>query len=228
MNIDALASAGIQFIVLLCALALHEFAHAWVADRRGDPLPRQQGRVTLDPFAHLDPIGSFLIPGAMIFLPVLLGGGMPVALIGWGKPVQVSLPNAKTRMWDDILTTLAGPGMNLLLALGVTLLGGVLLGLAAPGSLEVVFSRLIFPALFINLVLVVFNLIPLPPLDGSRVMRYVVGMREETFSLLARNSWWVLLLAINIPEFRQVMGTVVLHCAAPFLWLMERIAVLLA
>lgn len=119
MNPEIFASlrwAGLQFIALVLCVALHEFGHAWAADKRGDPLPRAEGRVTLNPLAHIDPFGTLVIPALMVFLPAL-GGEMPFALIGWGKPVRISLPNPKTRRADEILITLAGPGMNLLLAL---------------------------------------------------------------------------------------------------------------
>ena len=117
IDLEALRWGALKMILLVVSIGLHEFGHAWMADRRGDPLPRAQGRVTLDPLAHIDPIGTLLIPGLMIFWPVLFGGGAPVALIGWGKPVQILLPNPRTRHWDDILSTAAGPAMNLLLCL---------------------------------------------------------------------------------------------------------------
>lgn len=204
MDLEKFSQSGIFFIVLLFSLALHEFAHAWVADKRGDSLPRQQGRVTLDPFAHLDLVGSFLIPGLMIFW------GPGLALIGWAKPVQVSLPNPKTRRMDDILITLAGPGMNLLIAFVLAL---------ALGFTEIFFpmvaQRFLIPALLVNLSLVVFNLLPIPPLDGSRVMRHIVGMSEETYMRLAGFGWIILLVAINIPPFRSFITSVVLELYQP-------------
>ena len=100
----------ILFILLLSSISIHEWAHAWVADKLGDPLPRQQGRVTLDPRSHIDPIGTLLIPFIMIF------ASPGFAIIGWGKPVQISLPNRETKKRDDILITLAGPLSNLSIA----------------------------------------------------------------------------------------------------------------
>lgn len=223
MDLNQLSQAGIFFVVLLCSLALHEFAHAWVADKRGDPLPRAQGRVTLDPLAHLDPIGSFLIPGLMIFLPVLVQSGMPVALIGWGKPVQVSLPNRETRRADDILITLAGPGMNLLIALVASVVTGVLLG-TGNGMLA---GKLFLPIIQLNLVLIVFNLIPVPPLDGSRVMRHLVGMGEETYARFAAHGWWILLVLINVPQFGALLGTALGFASVPFAMIIESVASLL-
>jgi len=217
--------AMVQFIVLILCVSLHEFGHAWMADKRGDPLPRAQGRVTLNPLAHIDPIGTLALPALMIFLPLFFGG-MP-ALIGWGKPVQVSLPNAKTRRADDILTTLAGPGMNFLLAL----VGAVAMGLIyALGNESVPATVYSFFGMFVmmNASLGVFNLIPLPPLDGSRVLRYAVGMTEETFAKIARNAWWILLLAINLPPgdpiFLIIFRPIIFAVYQFFFWIGDFIA----
>lgn len=228
-GIDGLRWAAIQFIVLILCVSLHEFGHAWTADRRGDPLPRAQGRVTLNPLAHVDPIGTLAIPAVMIFLPLVFGG-LPFGLIGWGKPVQISLPNPKTRVADDVLITLSGPGMNFLLAL----FGAVALGIFSAffrNGPETVFG---FFLMFVsmNVGLGIFNLIPLPPLDGSRVLRRCVGMTEETFAKIARNAWWILLLAINIPPDNPVLGMIfrpiVRGVASAFFLLSELIAAALA
>lgn len=187
--------AILLFISLVVSIALHEFGHAWMADRCGDPLPRRQGRVTLNPLAHADYFGTLILPGLMIFVPALFGGP-PGVIFGWGKPVMISLPNASTRMRDDILTTLAGPAMNLILAV----LGTILLGITA-GTLGVNSSASMFFILFIqlNLALMIFNLIPIPPLDGSRLLFHAVKMKEETFFKLSANSWWIFLALILLP-----------------------------
>ena len=108
------------FILLVCCISVHEWAHAWVADKLGDPLPRQQGRVTLDPRSHIDLWGTLLIPLFMIF------ASPGFSIIGWGKySVQVSLPNSKTRRRDDILITLAGPFSNFAIAFVSALTFGI-------------------------------------------------------------------------------------------------------
>lgn len=198
--------AVIQFIVIVLCVSLHEFGHAWAADKRGDPLPRSQGRVTLNPAAHVDPIGTLLIPGLMIFVPLFMGG-LPFGLIGWGRPVQISLPNVETRKKDEILVTLAGPGMNFLLALIGAIAAGLCLGFAGERMPEI-FVQFLLLFIVVNSGLGVFNLIPLPPLDGSRLMRYAVGMSEETFNKIARNAWWILLLAINLPPSNPIAGMI--------------------
>lgn len=211
--------AALQFIALVLCVALHEFGHAWAADKRGDPLPREEGRVTLNPLAHVDPLGTLVIPALMVFLPVFFGG-MPFALIGWGKPVRISLPNAKTRRADEILITLAGPGMNLLLALLSSLFLGVLFAANPPGMPETVFQFFMM-LIVLNSCLAIFNLIPIPPLDGSHLLRHAVGMSAETFSKIARNAWWIFLIAINVPPsnpvFSMIFSPVVRAVASAFL-----------
>src|ERR1043165_8053057 len=123
---DNLRSALLLFIVLMLSVSLHEYGHAKVADLLGDPLPRSQGRVTLVPWAHWDLVGTVL-PALFIIGPALIGMGPSGFVIGWGKPVIISLPNKKTRVRDDILITLAGPGMNLVIAVVSVVLGGLFL-----------------------------------------------------------------------------------------------------
>ncbi|MDR1818483.1 MAG: site-2 protease family protein [Puniceicoccales bacterium] len=232
MDPQQLAGAALLLIILLVSLSLHEFGHAFVADLRGDPLPRLQGRVTLNPFAHLDPIGSFLIPGVMIFGPLLVGGAFPVALIGWGRPVQISLPNPKTRRLDDILITLAGPAVNIVLALAASLALGVVLANAAAdaesgqGYFEAVRSspvivRFLLPALFMNVALAFFNMLPVPPLDGSHLLRHAVGMSDEKYALLSRHGWWVMLILINISAVSNLLQKGIEYAAYPFLMLAQ-------
>ncbi len=152
----------ILFILLIVCITIHEWAHAWVADKLGDPLPRQQGRVTLDPRSHVDPWGTLVIPLVMIF------ANPGFSIIGWGKPVQVSLPNLKTRKRDDILVTLAGPFSNLSIALICTVFFA-LVHKTQPlsESVQVLFIQIVS----LNSVLFLFNLIPVPPLDGSHILK---------------------------------------------------------
>jgi Zn-dependent protease len=217
LDVEALRQGALWMILLITAIALHEFGHAWMADRRGDPLPRAQGRVTLDPLAHIDPVGTLLIPGFMIFWPAFFGSGAPIALIGWGKPVQVLLPNPRTRRMDDILITLAGPAMNLVLCAAFTLALLVVGHLGAGGD---AFGFLI-NGLALNAGLMVFNLLPVPPLDGGRLLRRIIGMSEETFNRVASIAPWVLLVLINTSFFRGILGILLKGAVTPFLWVLE-------
>lgn len=218
--LEQLRSSALIFIVLLLSIALHEYGHAKMADLLGDPLPRAQGRVTLNPIAHWSLWGSLIIPAVMIFLPILTGGRLPFLLIGWGKPVIVSLPNRATRRRDDILVTLAGPAMNLLIAFTAVVLGGLFIRFANAG--QVPFSpdvlariaRFAETAVMLNVVLIAFNLVPLPPLDGSHILRHAIRMRDETYLWFTRNSLWILLVLINI----NVAGrSLMMWLATPFL-----------
>lgn len=215
MEVGQLRDGLLQLILLIISIGLHEFGHAWMADLRGDPLPRLQGRVTLNPFAHTDPIGTIAIPAVMIFLSPGFG------LIGWGKPVQVSLPNPKTRRMDDICITLAGPAMNLVLCFVFAVIGG--LGGFDSRSQAVIIDFLQM-GVFLNASLIVFNLIPIPPLDGSRIAVRLGLYSEETFLMLARWGFIILLVAVNLPFFRAFMGTAVGLVATPWLWLWNLLA----
>jgi len=176
-----------QIVVLILAFSVHECAHAWTAWRLGDPTARMLGRVTLNPLKHLDPLGSVLFP-----LISLVYGGF---LVGWAKPTPVTSRNFKNYKRDDILVTLAGPASNLLsatialiLLLIMKHLGGqngivsiataMALAQHVPGIVTEGLPTLFPIALFlyfvilINLLLFVFNLIPIPPLDGSHILRH--------------------------------------------------------
>lgn len=133
---------------LLVSITIHEFAHAWVADRLGDPTPRYQGRVTLNPLAHLDPIGT---------LALLLVG------FGWGKPVEFDPYNLKNPVQDAAKIALAGPASNIILALGLSFL----ISLDQTGAL---IDLLLQSVLYINVVLAIFNLVPIHPLDGGKIL----------------------------------------------------------
>ncbi|MFM8903976.1 MAG: site-2 protease family protein [Verrucomicrobiota bacterium] len=206
--IEHLRLGVLSLILIIVSIGLHEFGHAWVADLRGDPLPRAQGRVSLNPFVHADPIGTILIPAVMIFLSPGVG------LIGWGKPVQVALLNPRTRRADDLLITLAGPGMNLLLCLAFALIGG--LGGFAQGPTKDFLER----GLLLNAGLIAFNLIPVPPLDGSRVALRLGLFSEQVFMALARWGFIILLVLVNLPPFRMLLWTALQFIATPWyvLW----------
>jgi len=187
----------ILFILLICSISIHEWAHAWVADKLGDPLPRQQGRVTLDPRSHVDPLGTIIIPLIMIF------ASTGFSLIGWGKPVQVSLPHPKTRRRDDILITLAGPFSNFAIALVSVLTFGIV-NRVLPLNENV--WLLFFQLVSLNVILFVFNLIPIPPLDGSHILKNIIRMKDITFLKFSKYGFLLLIVLINIPAFQDLMS----------------------
>lgn len=209
---ETLRRGLIFYIVLIASLCIHEWAHAITAHKLGDDTPDREGRVTLNPVAHMDLFGSVIFPLLCIFV---LPGGL---LFGWGKPVNIDITNFRHRRRDEILTTLAGPGSNLALALFAAIAGGILF------RYEPRTAELFVQLIGINVLLAVFNLIPLPPLDGGRVMRHIAGMTEETFHNIARWSFLIILIAINIPAFRLVLGAVMGLVAAPYLFIYRLIA----
>lgn len=155
-------TSAITFVLWLSALfisiTVHEFMHAWTADYLGDPTPRAAGRVSLNPIAHIDPIGTILVP----FVLILIGG--PV--FGWAKPVPINPLNFKNHRLGELLTSIAGPLANLTMLLIFAAIYRFL-PTAQKGS---VFASFILFIIVINAILMLFNLIPIPPLDGSKVL----------------------------------------------------------
>src|SRR5882724_5574326 len=115
MDVNQLADGLIQYLMLVGLLTFHEFGHAWTAMMCGDDTAKSQGRVSLNPVVHIDLIGTVLLPLLMIFTPCSINRYM----VGWAKPVPVNPGNLRHKKFDDILVTLAGPGMNLILAVGL-------------------------------------------------------------------------------------------------------------
>jgi len=159
---ELIAQLSIQLPPLLLALTLHEFAHGYVAYRFGDPTAKNAGRLTLNPLSHLDPIGTL----AFVFIK-----------IGWAKPVPVNPMYFKNPRQDMLWVALAGPATNLLLAVVsaillriVSAVVGILPYSALLEAIVVPFSWMLVASVWINLVLCVFNFLPIPPLDGSRIL----------------------------------------------------------
>lgn len=179
MQPTSLVIAIFEFVLLVFSLSVHECAHAWMASRLGDQTARLQGRITLNPMYHIDPFGTLLFPALMIFAPLFSGGALGGFLFGWAKPTPVITRNFRKIVRDDTLTTLAGPVSNLLLAL-VGFIGlAFLIKMQGflPNQTDVTTNAQAFGILCeltinVNLALFFFNLLPLPPLDGSRILRH--------------------------------------------------------
>jgi Zn-dependent protease len=191
-----------QLIVFLFAISIHESAHAWMANRCGDPTARMLGRITLNPIKHIDLFGTIILPAIAVLahIPVL----------GWAKPTPVDPRNFKNPVRDDILTSVVGPISNFLVAgcatiiliivkltshFGAQVVFGLPLGMVSLRSASplVPFCFFIYELLVINVVLAVFNLIPVPPLDGSHVLRHFL---PESFRRTYDMIGWFGLLAL--------------------------------
>ncbi len=204
------------FLVLIGSLSVHEFAHAWVADKMGDSTPRSQGRLTLNPLVHIDLFGSVIIPLMMI----LMAPGF--AIIGWARPVIIDPRNFKRPVAGDVLTSLAGPFSNFVLAT----LCAVVFGLVA-GALGMAASKAVMLGVNIialNVLLTIFNLLPVPPLDGSHLMRHLFRMSEMTYMRLAQWGTIILIVLINLEPFRMALWRLVTLLSTPLMMLMDAVA----
>ena len=205
MSAQYLDAALLQYLMLLILLTFHEYGHAWVAWRCGDDTAYRMGRVSLNPIVHIDPIGTVLMPLLMLIVPHSLGR----FLIGGAKPVPVNPYNLRHPNRDDILVTLAGPGMNLALAviiIGIARVLVVFFNLSdAPDS---VFDLLMRMA-ELSLYLCFFNLlIPIPPLDGSHIARALLNISHEDYARFSRFGFIPVIIAINIPGVLSFIGAV--------------------
>jgi len=191
------------FVIVIISLSFHEWGHAVMADKFGDDTPRRMGRVTFNPAAHVDPIGTVLLPLLAIFLHF--------PIIGWAKPVYINpdnLPKTSQRAW----VTIAGPGMNLLLAVLAAIAGGLLLRF---GVADV--ARYVSLFMLININLMMFNLVPVPPLDGSKFLMYWFGMSERAYAAFARFGWVILMVLINVPQTQRFFVNMLMWAREPFL-----------
>lgn len=153
-------------IPLVLAITLHEAAHGWAASRLGDQTARRCGRLTLNPAAHIDPVGTIAVPGALLLLSGLFGGGG--LLFGWAKPVPVNPWMFRNRRRDMMLTAVAGPAAN---ALQMVLWALLLKAFVLAGIDERFLWSVCAAGISVNLMLMAFNLVPVPPLDGGRILQ---------------------------------------------------------
>jgi len=186
------ARVFITFIVLLFSLTVHEMAHAWTASRLGDPTARRLGRVSLNPLVHADLVGTVLFPLLAIV------GNLP--LIGWAKPVPVNVRNLKNGRRDYVLVAAAGPASNLLLAVLASISLGLItvspMRLGEP-NVSAPLASLLSTAIITNVLLAVFNMIPIPPLDGGNVLGGLLPRSLGTkYDALMRPYGFILLYAL--------------------------------
>lgn len=192
----------IYVLILVVSVTFHEFGHAFVASLLGDDTPRRQGRVTLNPTAHADPVGTLLLPLISAYVAATSGGA---GGFGWGRPVQTNPRNYTRRFTMDtgqVFVALAGPSMNVLLAV---LIASAHVFLAAQGVVSGDLNRIMLMAVAMNFTLFFFNLVPVPPLDGGWVMRRVSrGRFDSTFETLATYGPFIIMALVVIPLLSKV------------------------
>lgn len=175
------------FLTLIFSIIIHEVSHGYAAEMLGDPTARLQGRLTLNPIPHIDPIGSILLPAILVLTHAPF-------LFGWAKPVPYNPYNLRNQKWGEAIVAGAGPGTNILLALVFGLV--VRFGLGTLPSTFITFAGII---VFVNILLAFFNLLPIPPLDGSKLLKSVLpfgaSMAYQRFeTMLMRGGLLVLFL----------------------------------
>jgi Zn-dependent protease len=215
MNIDHIVQQiSISAIPILLAVIFHEVAHGWVANKRGDPTARLVGRLTLNPLPHIDPVGTVIIP---IFLLIATKGSF---VFGYAKPVPVNFMNLRRPKEDMILVAGAGPATNLLLAIICGVLFRIILAInpslilhlrqgGGPSAWSDPVAVILIPILLMllqavkwNVVLAVFNMIPIPPLDGGRVMVGLLPDRQsEAWSSIEPFGFFIIIALVLINPF---------------------------
>jgi len=182
MDASALLQGLLVYLCFIPVLTFHEFAHAWTSWKCGDDTAKDLGRVSLNPIVHMELVGTVILPLLAIFLSIT-NSALAGFIIGWGKPVPVNLNNLSNPRRDDTLIALAGPGMNLILAflcMAIAKIGLVLKtsGNAQAGEILIASGYMLVQ---VNLVLAFFNLLPIPPLDGSHVLWNALRLSYESY-----------------------------------------------
>lgn len=213
MDTNALTQGLASYLCIVVIITVHEFGHAWMASRCGDDTARSLGRVTLNPIAHIDPIGTVILPLLVVLLSASGNSDLARFIIGWGKPVPVNPLNFRHRVRDDILVAMAGPAMNVLLAIAVMAVARV----AVLGDVKPVIDAAVMMAM-LSMFLCFFNLLPVPPLDGSHVMKYLVRMKHETFLQISRYGFFIVIVLVQLKPVVHFLSSATMKSVALLAW----------
>jgi Zn-dependent protease len=185
-------------IILIFSIIIHEIAHGSVAYYLGDPTAKYAGRLTLNPLKHLDPIGSIIVPLFLVIMSQLTGGGI---IFGWAKPVPINPYNFKDQKYGSLKVALAGPASNLSVALVFGLILRFIPALFAVEGLVIMFSYIIY----INILLAIFNLVPVPPLDGSHILFALLPYSARNLKIFLQQFGIFILLFIIFFAFPYII-----------------------
>ena len=197
-------------VVLLLAISAHEAAHAWMSNKFGDDTARLLGRITLNPVAHIDPIGTLLIPVVSFLLGAMGGSAARIPLIGWGKPTPVNPLRWRNKDLANVMVSAAGIMANLFIAICAFTIFKVLLMTGSfysiPESLQEPVGIFLEYLLTMNVSLAVFNLLPFPPLDGSKILEtFLPNSMQPLLRLFERYGFLILMLLIYVGFFRAII-----------------------
>jgi Zn-dependent protease len=185
-------------IILIFSIVIHEVAHGAMANYLGDPTAKYAGRLTLNPIKHLDPIGSVILPIFLVLMAIRMGGGI---IFGWAKPVPINPYNFRDQKYGSAKAALAGPAANLIIALVFGLSLRFFPALVALSGLELMFSYIVY----INILLAVFNLLPVPPLDGSHILFAFLPQGMENVKIFLSQFGLFILLFIIFFFFQWIV-----------------------
>ena len=202
-----LYTIAIWAVPVLFAITLHEAAHGWVANKLGDPTARQLGRITMNPIKHIDPVGTIAVPLVLVMLSGFI--------IGWAKPVPVDMRHFKQPLLDMALVALAGPASNFLMACVWALMITLSTTVLAETSIAIYLLQMGKAGMTINLILMVLNLIPIPPLDGGRVVAGVLPKQVAwSYMRIEPYGMWIILALLVSGVLGKILWPIVLRFEA--------------
>ncbi len=206
--------------ILLISVIVHEVAHGYTALRLGDPTAKQAGRLTANPIPHIDLVGSILVP----LLSVIVAGRV---FIAWAKPVPVNPANFQNFRRDDILVSVMGPASNIALAFVFSIITGLVL-MVSPGDptgATEFFVRIMLNGIYLNVILAIFNMLPIPPLDGSHILASLLPQQlGDNYRRIGFLGIFIVLLLLNNPTFRGIFMSIIEAVVTPFIIIVQFLA----